>query len=387
MQKKHTGAAPWAAFTFCSVAALYAAGAMAADIVVTPPAGGGFVIKSQGGQERLRVQENGPVLVPGLPATSASGTSVLCYDSAGQLMACAAGVGAGATGATGAAGPTGATGAIGPTGPTGAGATGATGPTGVTGSTGVTGPTGATGATGATGQTGTTGVTGATGPTGVTGATGATGPTGGTGATGPQGIQGVQGVQGFTGTTGAQGNVGPTGAQGNQGIQGVTGSTGATGATGPAGGGVILVDNNNVTLGKVLSAARNNITILTSSGYLLVISWDGTVPNGQIYYQGSGGNLCSGTAYLNSGSSGTSSAVAIYAKTLVWSGSFASFMVPSATPQANGTVLSVPLTNVTGIDNPACGTSTSTNQAWALQTITPAQVGLPAVISPPLKFQ
>lgn len=381
MRKKPTAASPWVILTLSSVAALHAAGALAADIVLTPPAGGGFVIKNQAGQERLRVQDTGQVLIPALPSTAASGTHVTCYDSAGQLMPCAAGVGAGATGATG---PAGATGAVGPTGPTGVGlpgTTGVAGPTGPTGATGAVGPAGPTGA-------GTPGATGATGPTGVTGTTGATGPTG---STGPQGLQGIQGVQGAPGSVGSMGPVGPTGpqgaqgVQGNQGIQGITGPTGTTGATGPAGsGGVQLVDSASNVLGKVLSATRSNITIMTSTGHLLVISWDGTVPNGQIYYQGSGGNLCSGTAFLNSGNSTPAS---IYAKTLVWSGSLSSFMVPASAPQANGTVLSAAMSGITGIDNPACGASASTQHAWQLKTITPALVGLPATITAPLVFQ
>ncbi len=381
MRKKPTAASPWLILTLSSVAALHAAGALAADITLTPPAGGGFVIKNQAGQERLRVQDTGQVLIPALPSTSASGTHVTCHDGAGQLMPCAAGVGAGATGATG---PAGAAGAVGPTGPTGAGTPGATGVAGPMGPTGVTGAVGPAGPTGA----GIPGATGATGPTGATGATGATGPTGSTGA---QGLQGIQGLQGAPGSTGGVGPVGPMGsqgaqgAQGNQGIQGIPGPTGATGATGPAGsGGVQLVDGANNVLGKVLSATRSSITIVTSTGHLLVMSWDGTVPNGQIYYQGSGGNLCSGTAFLNSGNSTPAS---IYAKTLVWSGSLASFMVPASAPQSNGTVLSAAMSGITGIDNPACGTSSSTQHAWQLQTITPALVGLPATITPPLVFQ
>jgi hypothetical protein len=80
---------------------------------------------------------------------------------------------------------------------------------------------------------------------------------------------------------------------------------------------VTLVDANNVTLGKVVSAARNNITLVTSTGHLMVMSWDGTLPNAQIYYKGTGPGNCSGEGYLNSGSPTTASS--IYAKTVVWS--------------------------------------------------------------------
>ncbi len=373
-------------FALCLSAGFLAPVAHAADVSITMPPGGNFIIKNSAGAERLRVQNTGEVVVPALPADTATGSQLLCVDGVtGQLVHCAPGIGAGATGATGATGPTGATGAIGPVGPTGAGATGATGSTGVTGATGVTGPTGATGVTGATGQTGATGETGATGPTGATGATGATGPTGNTGAIGPQGpqgLQGIQGVQGVPGTTGAAGNVGATGPQG---IQGETGATGATGPAGPAGGGVTLVDANNVTLGKVVSAARNNITLVTSTGHLMVMSWDGTLPNAQIYYKGTGPGNCSGEGYLNSGSPTTASS--IYAKTVVWSLSLGSFMVTSATPQSNGTVLAVMPTGITGFDNSSCGTSTGGQYGWLLQPVTAAQIGLPSPIVAPLRLQ
>ena len=158
----------------------------AADVSITPPPGGGFVIKGPANTERLRVQDSGEVRVPSLSGTANTNANVLCFDGpTGRLGQCAPGVTAGATGATGPAGLTGAT-----------GATGATGPAGLTGATGAAGPTGATGSAGATG------------------------------ATGPAGSPGAQGTAGLTGATGATGTVGPAGA---------TGATGATGLPGPAG--------------------------------------------------------------------------------------------------------------------------------------------------------
>ena len=125
----------------CALSAVYALHtplALAADLSFTPPSGGGFVIKSPGGaQERFRVQGTGEVTVPGLNGAPTA-NNLTCFDGAGRLGPCAAGIGSGATGATG---PTGAT-----------GATGVTGPTGATGTAGVTGATGPTGATGATGE-------------------------------------------------------------------------------------------------------------------------------------------------------------------------------------------------------------------------------------------
>ena len=137
---------PWIAPTLCSLLVLQAAGAVAADITATPPASGGFVVKGQGGEDRMRVQGSGEVYLPGLPATPPN-SNLACYDAGtGQLTTCAPGVGGGATGATGpagAVGPAGPVGSAGPVGPTGV--TGAAGPAGATGATGATGPQGATG--------------------------------------------------------------------------------------------------------------------------------------------------------------------------------------------------------------------------------------------------
>ncbi|MFA5494714.1 MAG: hypothetical protein WC247_08035 [Porticoccaceae bacterium] len=182
---------------------LFAAGP-SSDISATLPPGGGFVIKgADGTSERMRIEEDGSVTVPGLPG-AAEGDTVLCFDSAGLLGPCAADI---AAGPAGVAGPTGPTGAAGP-----AGATGDTGPTGPTGATGEAGPTGAQGDAGATGPTGATGPQGDTGPAGPAGPAG---PQGSIGPAGPQGIQGDTGLTGTTGATGATGATGPAGAAGS----------------------------------------------------------------------------------------------------------------------------------------------------------------------------
>lgn len=167
----------FAAAIVLSGAAMAAPGG--ADITITPPANGGFVIKNNAGNaERFRVMETGDVYLPNLPNTTEAG-SVACYDDAtGRLGKCAAGA------IVGSPGPTGATGATGPAGVTGAtGATGQAGPTGPTGPIGLAGPTGQTGAQGPIGATGLQGPTGATGDIGLPGPTGPTGPAGDGGTT------------------------------------------------------------------------------------------------------------------------------------------------------------------------------------------------------------
>lgn len=244
---KSLSAAPRTAL-FVAISVVCVSGTAGADdVTISPPAGGGFsVTDSSGNVVRLRVDENGQVLIPSLPAALQQ-QSFVCFNTISGTLGTCGSVPGGATGATG---PTGPAGPIGPVGPTGIGLNGATGVTGPTGSTGATGPAGPTGATGPAGSTGSAGPTGSTGPigatgaagapglagsTGATGPVGATGPAGATGSTGAIGATGVAGATGPAGSTGAAGSAGPTGAIGAAGATGPTGSTGATGAIGPAG--------------------------------------------------------------------------------------------------------------------------------------------------------
>lgn len=299
---------------------------IAADITATVPAGGGFVVKSAtANQERLRVQDNGDVFIPAIGAAS-TGASLTCFDAGtGKLGPCSAGVG---TGAAGPAGPTGATGPTGPAGPQGA-----------------------------------------EGPAGPAGPAGSAGGTGGVGAAGPQGPQGIQGPAGPAGPAGADGATGP---------QGVAGPAGA-------GGGLKLLDANQVVLGTVLGSARNSVDIMTTTGHVTTIRWTGVFAPSQIYYSAFSGGTCSGTAWLNAG---TTTVGYAYGKWMVYSGSKGSLMVPSASSiQPDGTAMST-IVSAQGFDNPTCAASSNTTaQGWELTAVTPAQVGLPAVIVPPLRIQ
>lgn len=140
-----------------------------------------------------------------------------------------------------------------------------------------------------------------------------------------------------------------------------------------------MSDGNGVELGTVIFLDDNRsetVTIMTSTGHVVALRWDGTLDPGQIYYDGAG---CTGTALLNSGSS---SASPIYGKTAVYSGSLSTLMVPS-TVSPDG---STPLASMTAaaIDNPVCGGSTGTKYGYLLQAATPADIGLPSypVVTP-----
>ncbi|WP_243303801.1 collagen-like protein [Geothrix oryzisoli] len=268
------------------------------------------------------------------------------------------------------------------------------GPAGATGATGATGPQGPIGLTGATGPQGPIGLTGATGPQGATGATGPQGATGATGATGPQGLAGPMGLTGPAGaaatvtvgttTTGAAGTSASVTNSGTSSAavlnftipQGVAGTSGAAGLQ--------VLDKNNVVLGKVTRADSYGYTVLTSTGYLLDMSWDGTVYPAQAWFTTYTGGVCSGTVYLNDGNGGTGGAL-LWGKTAYWVGSKNSFMVPQ---NVNGSGMSISVSFTSqGIDNPTCYASGGSASGWQLTTITNAALGLPATIVAPLKLQ
>ena len=408
---------------------LSAGAVFAADVEIKAPPGGRVVVKNADGTVTVLIADgNGNVTLPALPASAAASAGIVCFDAAGQLAKCAAGVGAGAAGPVG---PAGAVGPAGPIGPAGAASTvpgpaGTIGPQGPAGSAGpastVPGPAGAIGPAGPVGPAGPAstiagpmgpagligpigppgaastvpGPAGAIGPAGPVGPAGAAstvpgpqGPAGATGATGPastvpgpQGLQGPAGATGATGATGAASTV--PGPQGPQGAQGFAGPTGATGPAGPAGAsaGSKLVDSNSVVLGSIVSATRSAVTIFTSTGHLTTINWNGTFPGAQNYHNGAG---CTGTAFLNSGSS---TIAYIYRKTVVFSAGLNALMVPARAPEADGTVASVLNVGIQSIDNNPCGVSTNaTNHTWELVSTTRATVGLPAAIGLPLAVQ
>ncbi len=310
----------------------------------------------------------------------------------------------GATGVSGATGPTGSTGPAGPTGPSGAastvagptgplGPTGPAGPTGTTGVAGPTGPAGATGAVGGTGPAGATGAVGSTGPAGPTGAVGSTGPAGPTGAVGSTGPTGATGVAGATGPTGAASTVpGPTGPAGSTGPAGATGPTGAastvpgpTGPTGPAGpagsGGAVLRDGNGNALGNIIGTASNRYFIVQKGIYIFAVNGAGffqTAPaSTQIYWTGAS---CTGTPYLNSGSS---TAGPRWSGNVAYSSS-ANQLYTLASPDGNGesTPAVGPSTTSNDIGGSCSAGGHSTQLLFTLAPVTPATIGITATGNP-----
>jgi hypothetical protein len=146
---------------------------------------------------------------------------------------------------------------------------------------------------------------------------------------------------------------------------------------------VSVVDANNVTLGKVLESSRFEVTVLTSTGFMVSIPWTGVFNPAQIWYSGSCGSV--GTGWLNDGAGSTNSPVQhIFGKWLVFSGSLNTLEKPT-TVGADGTEASTTV-NAASIDNPTCQNESpaSTESGFQLTPITNAAAGLPATIKTPL---
>lgn len=92
---------------------------------------------------------------------------------------------------------------------------------------------------------------------------------------------------GIDGQDGQDGEQGPTGPQGPAGEDGQDAS----------GGGATLVDANGVTLGLVIGSTDADISVLTSAGYRVTMSWAGDFVNAATLEFSSTG--CTGSTYLS----------------------------------------------------------------------------------------
>lgn len=154
---------------------------------------------------------------------------------------------------------------------------------------------------------------------------------------------------------------------------GTTASWGTSGAS--------VYDAANVKLGTLLTFSTTNLTVLTSTGYVvpLLMQPNSGAPlaTSQIYWTVSG---CSGTPYFNGGTVGTYR----YAKSVVYS-AVASQIYAMANPNANGMAISVAIT-AASLENPACTTSAGTS-GYALTPVSMATIGLPATITYPISMR
>ena len=171
----------------------------------------------------------------------------------------------------------------------------------------------------------------------------------------------------------------------------------------------MLKDANGQVLGTIMSVGNqlglyiddiptSSFVILTSAGYMVGINYDGTLTPGQIHFTGTG---CTGTPYLNSGSSannypGNYKSKFVLKKIAAYSqvrGKL--FAIDPGTVNANGAAQDGCLllnsiesyesgcTNTTDVTpgwtgHAACG--------WKLMEVPRASIGLPATITPPLTY-
>jgi len=165
---------------------------------------------------------------------------------------------------------------------------------------------------------------------------------------------------------------------GPQGPAGPTGVSGPSGPQGPAGNGLLVKDANGNVIGTLLGNPTGATLSVYKSGYIINVNIDGTFPPALLWWSNS--SNCSGTPYLNDGSSGLGG-IPTYAKTVVWSGVANSFFAPSGS-NVNSVITSV----IAGAANPSietpdnptgsfeCDTNSSaTNYAgWTLSEFNPS---------------
>ncbi|WP_375561491.1 hypothetical protein ACE193_02735 [Bernardetia sp. OM2101] len=190
---------------------------------------------------------------------------------------------------------------------------------------------------------------------------------------------------GADGATGVAGQGVPTGGTTGQVLTKVDGTNYNTQWATAAGGGasgLTLKDANNTVLGEVLLVSPSQITVLSSTGYIYNVQWDGTFRGEQIYYSTTG---CNGTRMLN-GSVGSARGV----KYLVYDGASSGFYTV-ANPNSSGVAIAVDFfsaTNIWALSDQNCGsTSTSDKDGWILTSITKATAGVPTTIVGPLTIE
>lgn len=151
-----------------------------------------------------------------------------------------------------------------------------------------------------------------------------------------------------------------------------------------------LVDANGTTLGRVVNAGRDEVTIVTSTSYLVTLKWNGIYSTtSTLYFTNYSGGTCGGDAYLLSASS-TSSAT-IYGRTLVWSNGSGTLMAPNVgSLGADGASYSMQPAawgiSLSGVEqNGVCSAAGATSAfMWSLSPVSKATAGLPVAITSPL---
>ncbi len=128
---------------------------------------------------------------------------------------------------------------------------------------------------------------------------------------------------------------------------------------------------------------NTNLTVRSPTGHYFTLNWVGTFPDQQIYYSNAG---CTGTMWLNAGTTNVSLR---YAKFAVYEAKTGSFFVP-AIVDANGMATNAAFT-APALWNASSGVwqcvAGGSNGGWSLTSITRAAAGIATTITPPLSIR
>ena len=189
---------------------------------------------------------------------------------------------------------------------------------------------------------------------------------------GTSGSVGLQGPAGPAGATGPQGLAGAAGATGPQGPAGTAGAAGAPGPTGPQGipGAGEVKDALGNVLGTLVGFTGNNFVTVYKSGYFVQLGLGGNFRVSDIWWTGT---PCNGVGYLNDNQGGVvGSAPQMYSKTVLYSGSINSLLVPAGSTaqvaSVNATVTDLEDPGVTDGSSLCSPGSAATESGWLLTT-------------------
>jgi hypothetical protein len=128
----------------------------------------------------------------------------------------------------------------------------------------------------------------------------------------------------------------------------------------------------NGMLGHLLQASDSRITLLTSTGWIVDLNYDGTVRRNGLFYQNAG---CTGSVYKGSSS-------VVYGKSLDYDGT--NYYKPSSSPN-NAVPSSIPYASSLTVSG--CTDYVSTVTAIQLTPATVEETGLPNPITGPIVLQ
>lgn len=142
---------------------------------------------------------------------------------------------------------------------------------------------------------------------------------------------------------------------------------------------ITVKDSVAQSLGTLVDWSVNSVTVLSSTGYLYSVNYDGTLKGAtSVYFSNAG---CSGTAYLWDYSGiGTAKALGIDLSGVIYA---------PASPDSDGTLPTGTSTNYNSLTTnvPACSAATGTASVVPTVVITRAAAGIPETITAPLVFE